>query len=512
MKEQLLEKLNDPRVKNKIIEITTDLFKEIWDAFNDIDRDKIYLLFYPNPGIFDPKPDGPDSYDPIDLKTPFFYYDPEKGFGSETKSQYGRIEINALPLIDETDDSLFEMASQKINFNEKLKSQIQTILSKEVLNKFESPLIATVEELCQVYENLAMPTMSVSRMNLEELYLIFIEKIRHSTLGVYRSKFFTLGEIFEPEVENSPVGQWVEYVGPGDERIGMPPQEGRFGKTIYKESFYPPHEVILWSKNGIVIRVIAIDGSRRRVYASGMTIKIELCGCMTPKVFDSMSENLTTLVRTIHRSYFMLCEKEFSRPLEHNSDNYYITYPYEDYSLFVDKLKACFGDYFSVPDKKDTINRRIRNAVSLLIESDAQNNKAISTSLSIAAIEALLGEKGAEISEKISTNIAVLLEPDLNKRTAAEKFFKDLYNLRSRTLHGESLEDEEKISEKARHLAAAVLDAVITLRDFLMKSGFSPKSPQDLLSELKASKYRSGNVICEIKDYNVRCYWGKNTV
>ena len=104
-------------------------------------------------------------------------------------------------------------------------------------------------------------------------------------------------------------------------------------------------------------------------------------------------------------------------------------------------VQKCIDTYFSTPTKKDCTERRIRNAVHLLIASDDQSNGAIGLALSVAAIEALLGEKGGEISHRIADHIAALLEPKLARRQDCVKFFKDLYNKRSRVLHGEEIED-----------------------------------------------------------------------
>jgi len=85
--------------------------------------------------------------------------------------------------------------------------------------------------------------------------------------------------------------------------------------------------------------------------------------------------------------------------------------------------------YYIEPTKKDSIERRIRNAVDLLVESDNQPNDAIAIALSMTAIEALLGEKGEGIATKLADNVAVLLEPDTSQRNNATEFVKDLYNL-----------------------------------------------------------------------------------
>lgn len=62
MKELLIEKLKDPKVKNAIIQITANIYNEIWDEYNNIDRGRIYASSY-----------GYNPEQPSHIKTPFFY-------------------------------------------------------------------------------------------------------------------------------------------------------------------------------------------------------------------------------------------------------------------------------------------------------------------------------------------------------------------------------------------------------------------------------------------------------
>ena len=165
--------------------------------------------------------------------------------------------------------------------------------------------------------------------------------------------------------------------------------------------------------------------------------------------------------------------------------------------------------YYIEPTKKDSIERRIRNAVDLLVESDNQPNDAIAIALSMTAIEALLGEKGEGIATKLADNVAVLLEPDTSQRNNATEFVKDLYNnIRSKALHGELVETENKTRFDARHLAAAVLSGVLSRRDFLRRLDYEPETPQDLLKELRDTRFDSGQPV-GVEEYNVRQLWRK---
>jgi len=166
-------------------------------------------------------------------------------------------------------------------------------------------------------------------------------------------------------------------------------------------------------------------------------------------------------------------------------------------------LDAYYSDF---PGKKDSTDRRIRNAVCLLIESDNQPNDAVGLALSITAIEALLGEKGEGIAIMLAERVGALLEPDDIQRNNATEFVKKLYNTRSRALHGELVETESTVRFNARHLAAAALDAMIFLKLAAPSYYDVPDTPEQLLKFLYDSRRTPGQPL-GIKEYNVRDLW-----
>ena len=124
----------------------------------------------------------------------------------------------------------------------------------------------------------------------------------------------------------------------------------------------------------------------------------------------------------------------------------------------------------------------------------------------MAAIEALVCRKGPDLANQMAQNVAVLLEPDTQKRLDAEEFVKDLYDARSRTLHGEFLEHESAMRRQARILASAVLKAFVERREHFKKLGVEAEKPDDLLHELRGLKY-SGGEVPGIEPSPVRTLW-----
>ncbi|MBI3468596.1 MAG: hypothetical protein HY000_36805 [Planctomycetes bacterium] len=155
-------------------------------------------------------------------------------------------------------------------------------------------------------------------------------------------------------------------------------------------------------------------------------------------------------------------------------------------------LQPLLDAYYSNPTKKDSMDRRLRNALHLLVEADHQRHDAVRLALCVAAMEALACEGTENISTTLAENVATLLEPKGEARPDAVAFVKKLYDARSKTLHGEKLEHEEKMREHARVVAAALMKAILERREFQRKAGFDPETPQELLGELKKSKFTPG--------------------
>jgi hypothetical protein len=152
------------------------------------------------------------------------------------------------------------------------------------------------------------------------------------------------------------------------------------------------------------------------------------------------------------------------------------------------------------------MDRRIRNAVHLLVASDVQHNDDVGAALSVTAIEALLGENVEGISQRLADNVAVFLEPELPRRQKAAEFVKALYNKRSRVLHGEKIEEGEHIRLQSRQLATGVLQGMITYRDFLKGGGFDLQTPQQFLKELQEKRFETG-LPPGLLESNVRELW-----
>ena len=174
-------------------------------------------------------------------------------------------------------------------------------------------------------------------------------------------------------------------------------------------------------------------------------------------------------------------------------------------------LRRFIGTYWA-PRPRIYADVGIYNAVRLLIEAASQQNHAIALSLYCSAMEALLGRGRGDITKSVSEDVATLLEFTPQARPDAVGFVRGVYDIRSRTLHGDSIETDPTSRARTRALATDVLRAVIERRDFEAKLGTRPKSSQEdsLLKELESARL-TGQQIVGITPSRVCWLWSEGS-
>ncbi|HNY80314.1 MAG: HEPN domain-containing protein [Sedimentisphaerales bacterium] len=265
---------------------------------------------------------------------------------------------------------------------------------------------------------------------------------------------------------------------------------------VFEEPFW-------WlSANGIEVRFSwgRAEGRWRYVVA-------EVEGCMSAAASEVLQSEMTHLLKSIVKSVSLL---------EPCSDGWEPGEPLDGGLTALDEdtlgdqesfVRACLDAFYSKPAEKDAIDGHIRNAVHLLMESDTKSNDALGLALSVTAMEALLCSGSESIVKSLSENIASLLEPDLGRRFGAEEFVKDVYNARSKALHGKELKKDEPKREQARLLAAGILRAMIRRCDFMRKAGYKCETLEGFLKELRKGKYQAGQTVGVDDEPNVRKLW-----
>jgi hypothetical protein len=154
----------------------------------------------------------------------------------------------------------------------------------------------------------------------------------------------------------------------------------------------------------------------------------------------------------------------------------------------------CLQVFFGPQPKGDSIDARLRNAMLLLMEADRQKHFAIAVSLCFSAMEAMLGRGAGDIVGTLSKNLAALLEPPNARRLAAIKKVKDLYNVRSKVLHGASLDHDPRTQDTCRLLAAAVLKAYLERRASAKGADEKAESPDAFFAGLENAQMNGQSV------------------
>lgn len=157
-------------------------------------------------------------------------------------------------------------------------------------------------------------------------------------------------------------------------------------------------------------------------------------------------------------------------------------------------------------DKKDTLQRRLRNSVLLVHEAMSQSNVAIQLALLTSAIEALIGDKNQEGTRLLIDRLEVLLEPMRQHRRDCKQLLKTLYDRRSQILHGSDPFAHPNDAFLMRLVLASAMHAVLSHNRMAGKMGID-YSKADFMTVLEEHS-DSGQELIGITPQIVRLMWG----
>ena len=127
----------------------------------------------------------------------------------------------------------------------------------------------------------------------------------------------------------------------------------------------------------------------------------------------------------------------------------------------INKCLNVSGVLFEV-DARTLLNRaRVLTSLRLLSEAKRHREAYVSSVLAFAAIESVLGKEKEGISEQLARRAAVLLCPNANDRQRATQVIKKLYGVRSRIVHGESIDVADQEVTKIVQISELVLLALL---------------------------------------------------
>jgi len=277
-------------------------------------------------------------------------------------------------------------------------------------------------------------------------------------------------------------------------------------------------DILLWERNSIRMCAVITESPPNQGVSRGKRLlyaRVE--GRMSQRACDDLQKELPRVLDSAIRSALLLAEVA---PGGDQPDAMCEPIPFVgDHRLFgadptagePSPIWECLDTYYWEPEQGDSKPEKefsmcIKNAIRLLIASDAQTDRFISIALCIAAVEALLGRKdGDAIAASIGRRIGRLFEPEVKNRNYAEKFFKKIYSCRSDILHGRELPQSAATLKQTRHLAAAVLHAIMQLRRWWRSTGRTIVR-DELLTELYDGSGEPG-IPEGLSTYSVRKYW-----
>jgi len=367
---------------------------------------------------------------------------------------------------------------------------------KYFFDKISQPWPITPEELTETLYDMARSkefAYTISDGAISHLYDVFLSYVDSHFFSFRRSLPFRICELKDESTFNTFLMGLLTGLSVADKTDEEKAEEISSKYNEYIENVEKINK--LWEKSGISI--VVKEGIKKR---DSVEVVAVVEGIMSPASLGKVYYQISRCLPSIIRSFALLY------PPEGRNFTNFDNPPTVGENFFKDcgaLINNCLDLFFAEPTKKDSVDRRVRNAIHLLIESDNQTIDAIGLALSITAIEALLSQGSAEISEKLGVIAAALLEPDLSDRAKAKKFVKDLYDQRSRTLHGEKIEAELQASKNARHLAAAILVAILNLRYI------SPSIETEALPELRKlyeDPYQPGLPV-GVPELNIRSLW-----
>ncbi len=392
--------------------------------------------------------------------------------------------------------------------------KVEEAFDKDVIRKMQKPYRLTLQELVEAFWDLVKPDErhytefeAFTSDDGSNLYKAYLNLVKNRILAPRHSKPFRICLVVEsatPYMQGAIAG----LVAAKCQAEGLEIPDWAGEET--------DNEKGVWERNGMSVQLVrgsyAEPGPRpggKRLYE----LLGHINGNMSTLACTKLEVEIPPILQTAVRSMDLLKSQGFSPAYKVADPDIPIVFereidglPWiaaeltEDASVFMTQY---LNAYYT--SSKEHLNRRIRNAVCLLIESDNQPNNAVGLALSISAIEALLGEKGDSIAKTLAERVGALLEPDQSQRHNTLQFVKRLYGVRSDALHGRKVATEIAGRFDARHLAAAALSAVISRRDFLFRSGYGKETPERLLKDLDKS-FATGQHT-GVEEYNIRDLW-----
>ncbi len=150
-------------------------------------------------------------------------------------------------------------------------------------------------------------------------------------------------------------------------------------------------------------------------------------------------------------------------------------------------LRDCLDARFGIGSGKNDILERLEMATTCLVDADNASSPEGTISKSFAAIETLVCKRQDDKkTQTIGSFVPTLLQPTSLGRTRKGEVLKKLYGLRSRVVHGDSVDVSLDAAEEVRRVAAGVVRAVSSWRKHYIDMGWNDRTTwENFLDELR---------------------------
>jgi len=359
--------------------------------------------------------------------------------------------------------------------------RIEDALNKHAIGKLPQPSVVSLAELTDEFT----ATMRVNTEDFDVAYDLFVGNIKKRILRLRSSPSFAIGEIPQFQVFRRRAGER----SPDDKTDIQPPETSEHPPTEVPSAAAETLPFTIWSRNDIEVQLTGLgiaDLDPAHPTPSGAWeqkhfVYARVAGVMSEGACQRLREQLSRLVPSVICSVSVLQPRQFtnepSTPL-----------PWITGDLLLNELsffKHCLDAFYFTPGSSHSIDGGLHNAVKLLVLADEQDDRNISLALAFSAIEAMLCEGDANVTDQLAWKAPTLLARDGELRLRAEPAVKKLYNKRSRVLHGDELTVDEASHLAVRRLAAGIIRAIVERREFRKKTGYDKEKPDRLFEDLK---------------------------
>lgn len=363
---------------------------------------------------------------------------------------------------------------------------MRDVFARRVMDKLQPPLIVDLSDLADAF----CSTMRVAPDLFPAAYEIFVGNIDLNVLVASESPPFVVALADTEEVVVEESGETASTI-----KLRTRPPEWQDldgGRTV-------------WSRNGVSVDVVGI-GIRQALAEvvgggsfDGTPIFGVVRGVMSARRCRVVCAELSAVIPVL---LLALGDGDPRDTLA------LLTRPKLEACL--PSLQECLDSFYAASTAKDSLDRRMRNALTLLSEARRQTHGAVSLALTMSGMEAMLASGKDNISSTLAENTATLLEPEGGRRRAAEKVVKALYDKRSRLLHGESVEDAADAARRASVLATAAVRAITERRSFRHRLGDAQEAPADLFEAIRDARATATRVD-GVTDSPARNLWSDAT-